>query len=128
MMLYTHIAATEPAGTEMTILDMMKKYRVYHSKAWSAFRVLEKTGAIEVTRRKGKTSVFRFTADAVELIKAYEADVSSRRRLPRSEDRVTLTEQDISESAFKQKQNQLIAAFTAKQRVLRKVNGIRNDG
>uniref|UniRef100_UPI0039B0D41E hypothetical protein n=1 Tax=Morganella psychrotolerans TaxID=368603 RepID=UPI0039B0D41E len=109
MMLYTQIAATEPAGTEMTILDVMKKYRVYHSKAWSAFRVLEKTGAIEVTRRKGTTSVFRFTADAVGLIKAYEADVSLRRRLPRSEDRVTLTYQDISESAFKQKQNQLIA-------------------
>lgn len=124
MMLYTQIAATEPAGTEMTILDVMKKYRVYHSKAWSAFRVLEKTGAIEVRRRKGTTSVFRFTADAVELIKAYEADVASRRRLPRSEDRVTLTYQDISESAFKQKQNQLIAAFTAKQRVLRKVNGV----
>lgn len=124
MMLYTQIVATEPAGTEMTILSMMKKYRVNNSKAWSAFRVLEKTGAIEVNRRKGMISIFRFTADAAELIKAYEADVSLRRRLPRSEDRVTLTEQDISESAFKQKQNQLIAAFTAKQRVLRKINGV----
>ena len=123
MMLYTQIAGTEPAGTEMTRHQLRDKYQVSDSKIWSALHVLEKTGAVSVKRRKGLESVFRFMPTAVELIAAYEEDVALRRRLPKSDDCYILSG-DTDEWIRVRKHNGVISVFTAKQRVLRKVNGV----
>ncbi|HII3110662.1 TPA: hypothetical protein ACY3G5_001509 [Morganella morganii] len=54
MMLYTRIAAEEPAGTEITSGYIMEKYGVSRSISQSAVRVLAKIEAVTPTRWRGE--------------------------------------------------------------------------
>ncbi|HDU8694393.1 TPA: hypothetical protein RG728_003551 [Morganella morganii subsp. morganii] len=80
MMLYTRIAEDIPAGTELTIPDIMEKYGVSYTKTQSATRVLEKINAVDVVhRRKGSQTIFRVVPDAPVLVRNYESKVSAKR-------------------------------------------------
>ncbi|EGT3611562.1 hypothetical protein B9086_005040 [Morganella morganii subsp. morganii] len=129
MMLYTRIAAEEPAGTEITSGYIMEKYGVSRSISQSAVRVLAKIEAVTPTRWRGNDRMaFRILPDAQEKVREYEELVAACRRGVKKvrctdpvpeENRVTLTERE-----FVSVYNRLFTAFTAKQRELRRKNGL----
>ncbi len=81
MMLYTRIAAEEPAGTEITSGYIMEKYGVSRSISQSAVRVLAKIEAVTPTWWRGNDRMaFRILPDAQEKVREYEELVAACRR------------------------------------------------
>lgn len=128
MMLYTRIAEDIPAGTELSIPDIMEKYGVSYTKTQSATRVLEKINAVDVVhRRKGSQTIFRVVPDAPVLVRNYESKVSAKRDTFKKKKnpfgRNKPCGQDVAEREFVSVHNRLFSVLAAKRREIKKNSG-----